>query len=123
MDLHGIGDSSRTSGLPVKTLRFDHDKGLLIPASVEPENGWRRYDRRNLDPALVIVALRRLDFGQLGCKVGRHVGEYREDDADHELCSPLEKAVTAKGVEMRRIPGGRACEDPPRSCGERGPWG
>ena len=42
MDLHGIGDFSRMSGLPVKTLRFYHEKGLLVPAAIEPESGKLR---------------------------------------------------------------------------------
>lgn len=63
MDLFTIGEFSRMSGLPVKTLRFYHEKGLLTPALVEGETGYRHYDQRNLETAQVIKALRRLDFG------------------------------------------------------------
>jgi len=63
MDLFSIGEFSRMSGLPVKTLRFYHERQLLIPALVEGETGYRYYDPRNLETAQVIVALRGLDFG------------------------------------------------------------
>jgi DNA-binding transcriptional MerR regulator/DNA gyrase inhibitor GyrI len=57
-----IGEFSLASGIPVRTLRFYHDEGLLVPAAVDPQNNYRRYDERNLDLARVIVALRGLEF-------------------------------------------------------------
>ncbi|MFT5051200.1 MAG: DNA-binding transcriptional MerR regulator [Chlamydiales bacterium] len=63
MDLFSIGEFSRMSGITVKTLRFYHEKQLLVPALVEGETGYRNYDRRNLENAQVIVALRGLNFG------------------------------------------------------------
>jgi len=63
MELFSIGEFSRMSGLAVKTLRFYHEKQLLVPAWVEGATGYRHYDDRNLERARVIVALRRLDFG------------------------------------------------------------
>ena len=63
MSMFSIGEFSRMSGLSVKTLRFYHEKGLLNPALVEVETGYRNYDKGNLERAQVIVALRGLDFG------------------------------------------------------------
>jgi len=34
-------------------------------------------------------------------------GEYREEDADFEACFPLHKEVTAEGISVRLLPGGR----------------
>ncbi|MFT7480376.1 MAG: DNA-binding transcriptional MerR regulator, partial [Gammaproteobacteria bacterium] len=34
MDLFSIGEFSRMSGITVKTLRFYHEKQLLVPALV-----------------------------------------------------------------------------------------
>lgn len=62
-NLYSIGEFSRMSGLPVKTLRFYHEKQLLTPAYVESDTGYRHYSRRNLETAQVIVALRSLEFG------------------------------------------------------------
>jgi len=61
-DLFSIGEFSRMTHLSVKTLRFYHEKGLLIPAVVEGQTGYRSYDLGNLEVARVIVALRGLDF-------------------------------------------------------------
>ena len=63
MTLFSIGEFSRASGLTVKTLRFYHEKQLLVPAHIERETGYRNYDKQNLERARVIVALRGLGFG------------------------------------------------------------
>ena len=207
MEQFSIGEFSRMSGLPVKTLRFYHEKQLLIPASVERDTGYRFYDRANLETARVITALRSFEFGlqtigeilagrsddgdvlefleqqkhqlqdeirhrgdivqslnaiiaqetqardimaqgapqiiekslspllvggtrmkgrysdcgkafgQLGRKLGRHIRgkammlcydeEYVEEGADFEPCMPLRRSVSAEGVDVRELPGGR----------------
>jgi DNA-binding transcriptional MerR regulator len=60
--MYSIGEFSTISGIPVRTLRFYHEKSILVPAAVDVETGYRSYDDRNLDVARVIVALRSLDF-------------------------------------------------------------
>ncbi|MFT5292283.1 MAG: DNA-binding transcriptional MerR regulator/effector-binding domain-containing protein [Planctomycetota bacterium] len=62
MDHFSIGEFSRMCGLPVKTLRFYHEKQLLVPVRVELDTGYRYYNRENLEVAQVICALRRFDF-------------------------------------------------------------
>lgn len=57
-----IGQFSKVTALPVKTLRFYHEKNLLIPARVEAGTGYRYYDDRNIQTARVITALRTLEF-------------------------------------------------------------
>jgi DNA-binding transcriptional MerR regulator len=57
-----IGEFSKISGIPVRTLRFYHEKGLLVPSAVDVETGYRSYDERNVEVARVIVALRNLEF-------------------------------------------------------------
>lgn len=56
--MFSIGEFSTVSGIPVRTLRFYHEVGLLVPASVDSQTNYRRYDERNLEMAKVIVALR-----------------------------------------------------------------
>ena len=63
MTLFSIGEFSRMCGLTVKTLRFYHEKQLLIPSLVEQETGYRNYDKGNLERAHIIIALRELGFG------------------------------------------------------------
>ena len=60
--MFAIGEFSRITGLSVKTLRFYHEIGLLVPAVVDPSTGYRRYDARNVEAARAIAALRALDF-------------------------------------------------------------
>src|SRR5438270_8638554 len=60
--MFSIGEFSTVSGIPVRTLRFYHEVGLLVPAKVDPQTNYRAYDQRNLESAKVIVALRGLEF-------------------------------------------------------------
>lgn len=60
--MFSIGEFSQITGLTVKTLRFYHEKQLLVPAAIDPATGYRSYDDRNVDRARVIVALRELEF-------------------------------------------------------------
>lgn len=77
--MYSIGEFSKLTGLSVRTLRFYHDKGLLVPASVDSDSGYRFYDDRNLEAARVIVALRDLEFSleDVGEILSNH-----DDDAD-----------------------------------------
>jgi DNA-binding transcriptional MerR regulator/effector-binding domain-containing protein len=193
--------------LSVKTLRFYHERGLLVPSSVDEATGYRFYDADKIEKARVIMRLRAMEFsiediaavlgdcadeadilnhlerqknflqqriqedrdivrslseiianekaakqlldtgnhaveertlepllvagirmkgkycdcgrgfGQLGKAVGRYIagkalclyydGEYRDGDADFEPCFPIRKEVSADGVSVRTLPGGR----------------
>jgi len=55
-----IGDFSRMTFLSVKTLRHYHEVGLLAPAEVDPDSGYRRYDLSQVPRAQVIRRLREL---------------------------------------------------------------
>lgn len=59
--MFSIGEFSKITGLTIKTLRFYHERGVLIPAQVEAGSGYRYYDQRNIDVARTITGLR--DFG------------------------------------------------------------
>jgi DNA-binding transcriptional MerR regulator len=56
-----IGPFSRASYLSVKTLRAYHESGLLVPAVVDPQTGYRSYSIAQLTDAAVIRRLRALD--------------------------------------------------------------
>jgi DNA-binding transcriptional MerR regulator/effector-binding domain-containing protein len=210
-----IGELSKLTQLPVKTLRFYHEQGLLVPACIDPDSGYRYYDQSHVETARAIVHLRDLEFplseikqlldsrrdedllailerqqaavkdrikrlrtaaksldqfvfeerkartmantttdvqekvlapclvagirtkgrygdcgplfGRLGRNLGRHICgspmllhydcEYRESDADFEACMPIRRAVEAKGIAVRELPGGRCV-----SLVHRGPY-
>jgi DNA-binding transcriptional MerR regulator len=57
---YSIGQLARLSGLPVKTIRFYSDAGLL-PPSARTDAGHRRYDEADLARLQLIRSLRELD--------------------------------------------------------------
>jgi DNA-binding transcriptional MerR regulator/effector-binding domain-containing protein len=60
--MYSIGEFSRITGMPVKTLRYYHEKGVLIPTVVDDETGYRYYDEKSVERARIIAQLRALDF-------------------------------------------------------------
>ena len=57
-----IGEFSKITGLTVKTLRFYHEQGLLVPSHIDEQTGYRYYHDRQTDTARVISELRALEF-------------------------------------------------------------
>ncbi len=55
-----IGEFSRMTHLSVKALRHYHDVGVLEPAGIDPQSGYRRYGADQVTPAQVIRRLRDL---------------------------------------------------------------
>src|ERR1700685_3693874 len=53
-----IGDFSRITHLSIKTLRHYHQVGLLEPATVNPDTGYRSYRGDQIPTAQVIRRLR-----------------------------------------------------------------
>jgi DNA-binding transcriptional MerR regulator len=56
-----IGAFSRASWLSIKALRAYHESGLLVPAAVDPDTGYRLYSVAQLTDAAIIRRLRELD--------------------------------------------------------------
>jgi DNA-binding transcriptional MerR regulator len=57
-----VGDFSRITHLSVKTLRHYHQVGLLEPAQVDPDTGYRYYSGQQIPAAQVIRRLRELEM-------------------------------------------------------------
>jgi DNA-binding transcriptional MerR regulator len=57
-----VGDFSRITHLSVKTLRHYHQVGLLEPATVNPDTGYRYYSDGQIPTAQVIRRLRDLEM-------------------------------------------------------------
>lgn len=74
-----IGEFSKITGLSVKTLRFYHEEGLLVPSCVDDESGYRYYDESKFETARVIALLRNLD---LSIKEIREILAAAENDDD-----------------------------------------
>ena|SRR5436305_8482863 len=56
-----IGRFARRTGLSIGALRHYAEIGLLRPAQVDPDTGYRYYTEEQLEPARLIAALRDLD--------------------------------------------------------------
>ena len=56
-----IGDFSRATRLSAKTLRFYHRSGILQPASIDPDNGYRWYGAEQIADAQIVRQLRALE--------------------------------------------------------------
>jgi DNA-binding transcriptional MerR regulator len=57
-----IGDFSRATHMSIKTLRHYHEIGLLEPAEIDEETGYRRYSVDQIPTAQVIRRFRDLDM-------------------------------------------------------------
>jgi DNA-binding transcriptional MerR regulator len=78
--MFSIGQFSRITGLTIKTIRLYHEKGVLKPAWIDEETGYRYFDQTDVERARVVRHLRDLDFP---------LAEIREllaaDEADHDV--------------------------------------
>lgn len=84
--MFSIGEFSKITGLTVKTLRFYHEQGLLVPSCVDEETGYRYYDQSKVERAAIIVFLRGLDFSLAD------IGEILRKEGDEaELLAVVER--------------------------------
>jgi DNA-binding transcriptional MerR regulator/effector-binding domain-containing protein len=94
-----IGEFSKITGLTVKTLRFYHEQGLLIPTTVDEATGYRYYDRSKIEPARSIAHLRSLDLSldEIGT-ILRDAG----DDADLREVMERQKSLLETKIQRYR---------------------
>ena len=53
-----IGEFGAATGLTAKALRLYDDLGLVVPAEVDPRNGYRYYEPGQIEKARVVARLR-----------------------------------------------------------------
>ena len=58
--MYRIGEFSELSKTTIKTLRYDEKEGLLIPAHVEQDTGYRFYETSQLPELAKIISLRQM---------------------------------------------------------------
>jgi DNA-binding transcriptional MerR regulator len=61
VDEISIGEFARRARLSVKALHLYNELGVLVPARVDKESGYRYYDVAQLDDARLVSMLRQLD--------------------------------------------------------------
>ena len=57
-----IKEFARLTGVSVRTLHYYDEIGLLKPAFVDKQNGYRDYDKKSLERMVEILFYRELDF-------------------------------------------------------------
>lgn len=57
-----IGEFSHSTRLTIKTLRYYQELGILVPAGIDPQNGYRLYNQTNFQEAQRIIMLKELGF-------------------------------------------------------------
>jgi DNA-binding transcriptional MerR regulator len=62
MEEVSIGEFARRSRLSVKALRLYDERGVLTPARVDSNSGYRYYDVAQLDDARLVAMLRQLEL-------------------------------------------------------------
>lgn len=72
-----IGEFSLISRLSVKTLRYYHDEGILVPDYIDDDSGYRYYKQTSVERAMIITMLRDMDFSINGIR--EMLSGYTED--------------------------------------------
>jgi DNA-binding transcriptional MerR regulator len=122
-----IGAFSRSSRLSVKALRLYDQLGLLVPARIDADSGYRYYSADQVDRARLISLLRRLDMplqriaavldmsaSEAVAELGRFWSEVEESVAvRRRLVAYLERHLEGRGetmydVRTRQVPKQRA---------------
>jgi DNA-binding transcriptional MerR regulator len=101
-----IGDFSRMTYLSVKSLRHYHGIGLLEPASVDPETGYRMYRPEQVPTAQVIRRLRDLDMSLSDVRAvlgAKDVDTRNAIIAEHLLRMERQLEATQKAVSSLRV--------------------
>ncbi|MFN9635970.1 MAG: MerR family transcriptional regulator [Synechococcaceae cyanobacterium] len=95
-----IGEVARRTGLPVKTIRYYCDEGLLQPRA-RSSGGYRLFDEENLAELAIIRALRAMD---VSIPELARILEVRRAGVCN--CSVLKDSISAKMESIDR----RMCE-------------
>lgn len=122
-----IGDFSLMTHLSIKTLRYYHQVGLLEPAEVDPDTGYRYYGVEQLPTAQIIQRFRDLgmpidevkavlaapDLDTRNALIATHLGRLEGNleqtrQAVQSLRNLLEPAHAPISVEHRTLPATQA---------------
>jgi DNA-binding transcriptional MerR regulator/effector-binding domain-containing protein len=92
-----IGEFSKITGLTIKTLRFYHEQGLLLPTNVDDATGYRYYDHSKIETARIIAHLKNLDLSL------EEIGTILRNSADDaDLREVMERQKSLLETKIRR---------------------
>jgi DNA-binding transcriptional MerR regulator len=95
-----IGEFSRVTQLSIKALRLYHEKGILVPGSVNLRSKYRYYGSRDVEKAAIVRSLRELDFSLQEIK---EIVSGCQDDA--QIQAHVQNKITEIGLAIRRYKG------------------
>jgi DNA-binding transcriptional MerR regulator len=96
-----IGHFSLLTRLPVKTLRYYHEVGLLEPDHVDAQSGYRYYSSDQVELARLIRHLRQLEFSVDACKDA--LARISSGEPIAELVAAQRAAVRSRIAELRAL--------------------
>ncbi|VAW85323.1 Transcriptional regulator, MerR family [hydrothermal vent metagenome] len=99
-----IGRFSKSCRLTIKALRHYDDIGLLKPAYIDPNNGYRYYAREQARSAVIIAMLRSLDVSipaitQLLCSKDQHFQSTLKKEQQRIKIELAKKQQTLQTIE------------------------
>ena len=109
-NLYKIGDFSKIVNLPIKTLRYYDEYGLLEPSYVDEFTGYRYYNDTYISECKLIILLKSLDFTLeeiLNCKDNLTVevinAKRKEIDAKIDLLNKKQKRLMIIEQELSSV--------------------
>ena len=98
--MFSIGEFSKATGLSIKTLRFYHEEGLLVPTSIDEATGYRYYDGSLMELARTIAFLKSLEFSL--AEIRTILGSQRDEAALIAALQRQRKAIDERIKKLRR---------------------
>ena len=98
-----IGEFSKVTGMTVKTLRFYHEAGLIVPSFVDEQTGYRYYHEIQLERARAVATLRALEFPVTEIAEILHHDKGGDDERVLEAIERRKVAVDEQLRHLRRV--------------------
>lgn len=95
-----IGAFSRASLVSVRSLRAYHERGILVPAAIDPTTGYRAYHPGQLPDAVALRHLRGLD---VPLPVIKEILDARDPEVTAKLLADHRAEMQARLAETERI--------------------
>lgn len=92
--MYSIGECSRITGLSVKALRLYHEKGLLVPHTIDTANGYRYYSSEDIAKARMIRQMRDMEITIADIQIIIECGD--DDELSLELLEKHQHALQDK---------------------------
>jgi len=98
-----IGTFARATLLSVRSLRAYHERGILVPAAIDPDSGYRAYHPGQIPDAVALRRLRELD---VPLPVIKEMLDSRDPEITTKLLAEHQTEMQARLAETERIVAG-----------------